>query len=226
MCIWKMKILYIFLCLLTTACATPQFKLSEETRLKSLEIPDQIELKFVSDNIWNYTVFNGELLLHNIEDYRPGWRGKRPYINFSYEVPKGLPTIQGFEYHGPYRLSPDNSLMFLSLSSEKERYYPTYFVLIRMEKNEVIFQRNSKYQVEDIAWSPDSSMFAVLEKSSRRSLSPLGIVLYVLAHPIDVCKFYLSIYDRECNLLISTKVASGLVDGRGQVSWEDKGDKN
>ena len=47
----------------------------------------------------------------------------------------------------------------------------------------------------------------------------------MFGHPVMVCKYYLSIYDRRGNLLINTEVASGLLGGGGQVSWNDKGDK-
>jgi hypothetical protein len=145
-----------------------------------------------------------------------------PYIRFRKEVPSWLPKIRGFEYYGPYRLSPDSSLMFLSLSSEEEQFYHPYFVIIQTEKKEAIFQGRSNNQIEDIAWSPDSNMFAVLDKSSRWSFGITGILFYVLAHPIDVGKFYLSIYDWKGNLLVRTKVASGVLVGDGRVSWQGK----
>jgi hypothetical protein len=147
-----------------------------------------------------------------------------PYIKFRNEAPKDIPNVQGFEYHGPYRISPDRSITFLSISPGQDPYNSTGFVLIEMKKKEVLFQEKSsgKNLIEDMAWSPDSSMFAVLKESRTRSYSIAGIIFYILGHPVDVCKYYLSIYDRNGNLLISTEVASGLVDGGGRVSWQGK----
>ncbi len=220
---WRIKILYIFLCLIITACATPQFKLDEEARTKLSGMPGRIEVRVSgSYKYWHYNIVNGELLLQSIEDYRPGQLEQQPYIQFPDEAPKAMPKIRDFAYHGPYRLSPDKSLMFLSISPISGGYVERDFVLIQMENREVLFQRKSKetYSVEDVAWSQDSSMFAVLDKSSRWSLGIPGILFYVLAHPTDVGKFYLSIYDRKGNLLVKTKVASGVLSGSGRVSWE------
>lgn len=220
---WKLKILYIFLCLSIIACNNARFKLDEEARGRLSEMPGQIEVKFVgSKKYWHYSIVKGELFLQSKKDFPPAYLEKRPYIYFPKEVPNGLPMIQGFEYHGPYRLSPDNTLMVLSISSAtKGASSSKDFVLIQWEKKEILFQRksNNKYLVEDIAWSPDSSMFAVLDESRRRSFSILAIISYMLGHPVDVCKYYLSIYDRKGNLLVNTEVASGLLGGGGQVSW-------
>ncbi len=220
---WRIKILYIFLCLIITACATPQFKLDEEARTKLSGMPGRIEVKVSgSDKYWHYNIVNGELLLQSIEDYRPGQLEQHPYITFPKEAPKAMPNIRDFEYHGPYRLSPDNSLMFLSIAPISGAYVPMDFVLDQIVIKEVIFQRksNKKYLVRDIAWSPDSNMFAVLDVSSKISHGILGLISFIFGHPVDVCKFYLSIYDRKGNLLVKTKVASGVLSGSGRVSWE------
>ena len=225
---WRIKIFYVVLGLIVIGIAKesiwtkPRFKLDDGARAKLAEMPGQIELRFVSERIWDYKIINGELLLQTMEEYRPGWDKGRQYIQFADQVPKGLPMLQGFRYYGPYRLSPDKSLMFLSLSSEKEEYYPKHFVIIRMENKEVLYQGRTDNDIEDVAWSPDSSMVLVLEESSRRSLSITGILRILMAHPSQVSTYSLSVYDRKGTLLVSTKVASGFVDGAGRVSWKDK----
>jgi len=66
----------------------------------------------------------------------------------------------------------------------------------------------------------------VLDKSLRRSLSIPEIIWYILNHPVDVGTFYISIYDRNGNLLLNTEVASRLLGGgSGRVSWQAKADK-
>ena len=223
---WKIKIIYLFLTLIMIACTNPQYELDEEARGKLSEIPGQIELEFVgSDKYWHYSIVNGKLSLQMTKDYPPAHLEMPPYIYFPDEAPKDLPKIQGFEYHGPYRLSPDKALIVLSISLEtKGASVAKDFVLIRREKKEILFQRkrNNEYFVEDLVWSPDSSMFAVLDGSRRRSLSIPGIASYLFGHPVDVCKYYLSIYDRKGNLLVNTKVASGLIGGGGRVFWQGK----
>lgn len=223
----KMRIFYIILGLVAIGIVSeyvltkPNFKLDVEATAKLSKTPGQIRLKFASERIWNYAIANGELSLKGMEKYQPGLMGeKRTYIRFAKEVPEGLPMIKGFRYYGPHSLSPDESLMFLALSSEKDEYSPKYFVIIDMKNRGVLFQGEAGHNIEDMGWSPDSSMFVVLEVSSRRNLSISGILRILIGHPSDVSTFYLSLYDPKGTLLVRTKVASRLVDGIGQVSWE------
>jgi hypothetical protein len=207
------------------ACTNPKFEIEEGAISKLSEASGHIELKFVgSGKYWHYSIVNGKLLLMAIKDYQPGLLGIRPYIQSHDEAPKDIPNVQGFEYHGPYRLSPDKSIMFLSVSPRQNPYYARDFVLIEMKKKEVLFQEKSSNEnlVEDIAWSPDSNMFAVLKVSRTRSYNILGIIFLILGHPDEVCKYHLSIYDRNGNLLLRTPVASGMVNGDGRVSWQEK----
>jgi len=226
---WTIRIFFIFLSLILIGIVKeslwtkPGFKLDEQARAKLTKITGRIKLRFVSNRIWNYKIVIGEFSLQEIEEYRLGSMDEtRPYIKFAKEVPEGLPIIQGFGYYSPYRLSPDKSLMFLSLSSEKQEYYPKYFVIIQMQNKKALYQRKTKTHIEDMAWSPDSNMFVVLEESSRRSFSITGILRILIAHPNYVSTYYLSIYDRNGTLLVHTKVASGLVDGSGQISWREQ----
>jgi hypothetical protein len=223
----KIRIFYIVLGLIVIGIVSeyvltkPSFKLDDNAKAKLLKATGQIKLKFASKRIWNYRIAKGELSLQAMEKYRPGLIDeKRTYIRFAKEVPERLPTIKGFRYYGPHSLSPDESQMFLALSSEKEEYDPKHFAIIEMKNREVLFQGEAGSNIEDIAWSPDSSMFVVLEASSRRSLSISGILRMLIGHPSDVSTFYLSLYDPKGVLVVRTRVASRLVDGIGQVSWE------
>jgi hypothetical protein len=211
--------------LVDTVFTTPVFMLEEEAKKRLLNISFPIELTFVSGKLWQYRIVKGELLLQKVVVGGPGWKENRPYVYFPDEAPNGLPHVSGCEYHGPYRLSPDKSLMILSISSPTKGGSPAKdFVIVNVVHNQILFQRSSliRYFVDDIAWSPNSSMFAVLDISSRLYLGISGILRIFIGHPAVVCKLYLSVYDREGNLLVRSKVATGLIDGGGQVSWEEK----
>jgi hypothetical protein len=126
------------------------------------------------------------------------------------------------EYHGPYRQSPDKTFMVSAISAPtRGASSPTEFVLVNLEEKKILLERKSHQRqfVEDVAWSPDARMFIVLDESSSLYLGISGIFRILIGHPAVVCKFYLSIYDRTGNLLVHSKVASGLIDGGGQVSW-------
>jgi hypothetical protein len=223
---WKLKILYVIQSLSIISCTNPEFRLDDHASGKLSVFPGQIEVEFVgSDKHWHYSIVNGKLSLQSVKDFPPAHLGMPPYVYFPDEAPKEIPKVQGFEYHGPYSLSPDKALMVLSISSEtKGASNPKDFALIDMERKEVLFQRrsNNKYIVEDIAWASDSSIFVVLDETRRRHFGVSGIISYMLGHPVDVCKYYLSIYDRKGDLLVNSEVASGLIGGSGRVSWRDK----
>ncbi len=208
------------------ACNNPKFGIGEGAVEKLSRVSGQIELKFVgSKKYWHYSIMDGKLLLRATKDFPPAHLDMRPYIQFTDQAPKDIPNVEGFEYHGPYRLSPDKSIMFLSVRPEKDRYISAReFVLLEMQRKEILLQKRNDKIIEDMAWSPDSSMFAVLDKSTRRSHGLMSIISSMAGHPVSVCRYYLSIYDRDGNLLISTEVASGLIGGGGQVSWETKTD--
>ncbi len=195
----KVAIFFIFLCLilmgivLVSILTRPQFGLEKRAKTRLSEMPGQIELKLASHKLWRYRILNGEFLLQSVGDYGLGWKENRPYVYFPREVPIGLPEIKGSLYYGPYRLSPDESLMVLSVSSKTE-YFPGEFVLVNMEERKILFHSRDNHAIDDIAWSPDSTMFAVLEVSSRLYLGISGILRIFIGHPGVVSKFYLSIY--------------------------------
>lgn len=225
---WRVKVFYVILFLIVFGIAIesiwikPIFELSQDAKVRLSKIPGKIEIKFASDKIWICAIANGQLSIQNVKEYELGWMESRPYINSQKEVPQGLPTVKGFGYYGPYRISPDNSLMLLSLSAEKE-WPPTSFVTVDTDSKETAYIGKIDTVIQDMVWSPDSSMFILLQESSRRSLSVRGLIRIILSHPVDVTTFYLGIYDRKGNLLVRSKLASGLVGGRAQVSWRESG---
>jgi len=228
---WKMRILYVFVGLIViwigkeSIWTKPAFRMDQKARGKLAELPGRIKVEFVdSEKYWEYFIAKGELVLGGVKDVPPAHLEIQPYIYFAKDTPNWLPKIEGLKYYGPYRLSPDKSLMFLSLSS-KDAYIPKDFVLIQMEGIKLLFERKNCHWIEDMAWSPDSNMFAVLNMSTRLYFGVSGILSFVLRHPVMVCKCYLSIYDKRGNLLINAEVASGLLAGGGRVYWEDKGEE-
>jgi hypothetical protein len=110
-----------------------------------------------------------------VKDFPPAHLEEQPYIYFSKDVPDGVPKIVGLKYYGPYRLSPDKSLMFLSLSSEGG-YVPKDFAVIQMEEKELLFQRKNNHKIEDVARTPDSNMFHNIARSFH--IFSAGIAYY------------------------------------------------
>ncbi len=227
MLMWKLRVLYVFLGLIVigvlkeSILIQPRFKLDDVTA-KLTELRGQIDLEFVgSDKYWKYCICDGKLVLRAVKDFPPAHLQTRPYIYFAKDVPSGLPTIGALKYYGPYCLNSDKSLMLLSLST-RDGYSPDNFALIRMSDKKLLFERKSSYRIEDIAWSSDSKMFAILGESSRMYFSATGVVSLLFGHPAMVYEYYLSVYDSTGRLVLATGIASGLVGGGGQVSWKEE----
>jgi hypothetical protein len=239
--------------LIASACTRPYYGLESAAKDKFSSLPGLIELEFVVDanskhdqKLMTYAIVNGELLLKTTKTC--AWPDtaacyfswSKQYIHFpenaGYEktpvaAPIGLPEVKGYQYIGPFSVSPDNSIALLSITPESYRWpteYPMDIVLIEMGTKIVVFQTNHnnvRYQVKDVAWSPDSNLFAVLYDSFERYHGPLGLIGSLLGHPVEKHTYYLSIYNHKGNLLTQSRVAYGLLTGWGNIrfsSWRSK----
>jgi hypothetical protein len=151
-----------------------------------------------------------------------------PRIIFEKEVPEGMPKLPGYQYYGHYRISPNNSYIALSIAPENV-YYSKGFVIVRQDTKEVIFRKEYNndrlYTVGDVAWSPDSSLLAVLEYSCRRRYGLVDVISAAVGHPNEGCTFYLSIYNSEGQLLARSHLASGLVNPGYCMYWRQRLDQ-
>jgi len=246
-------IVIAFAVLMLSACIRPHYQLDSSARSVLSTLPGSLELEIVEYGInWNhdqklmtYAIVNGELLLKTTKTCVYPDVGEccfhysKQYIHFpfwaqfnaSVPVPKGLPKVKGYQYIGPVSVSPDNSFALLTIVPESHSthyYYPMDIVLIEMGTKKVVFQtnrNNKRHLVQDVAWSPDSKLFAVLYDSSKRYHGCLGIIGSQLGHPVDKYTYYLAIYDREGSLLVQSKVAYGLLTGDADIrffSWRPK----
>jgi len=97
-------------------------------------------------------------------------------------------------------------------------------VLMEWIKKKIVYYK-SNYSVphrdiEDVAWSPNSEMFVLLERVFTRRYGFVDIIYLILAHPCDYATFHLAIYNRKGELLTRFKVASDLGNGEGRVFWQ------
>jgi len=248
-------IIIVIAVVMLSACIRPHYELDSSAKSKLSTLPGSLELEIVEfeinlhhdQKLMTYAIANGELLLKTTKTcVRPHisacyFSHSKQYIlfpeNARYEKtpvapPKGLPKVEGYQYIGPFSVSPDNSIAFLSITPESYRWpqieYPMDIVLIEMGTKKVVFQtnrRNLRHLVEDVAWSPDSKLFAVLYESFQRYHGPLGIIGNLLGHPVDKYTYYLSIYDRQGSSLVQSRGAYGLVTSWGNIrfySWRPK----
>jgi hypothetical protein len=236
MCLQRMGSIQLIVCasLIITACySPPSFKLDKEAQQQMMKLPGIIDMElssgtFKGAEVWHYTIIHGEMTL--VDRYTippvPSIKLKTPpRILFEKDVPEGMPKVPGCHYYGNYRVSPNRSYIALSLAPENA-YYSTGFVIVRQDTKEVTFQKEYKgdkeYMVDDVVWSPDSSMLAVLESTSRRRYGLIDIISAAVGHVNEESTFYLSVYNSEGRLLVKSHLASGLVNPSCCIYWREK----
>ena len=232
MCMRKLidSVLIISISVLMISCSSmPQFALDDKAKNKFLSLSGVIGMEFAGPDVgkcWKYEINKGELLLKEVWSCPPQWIKPEPFhIDIPDEAPKGLPNIKNYVYHGPYSYNSDKTLIAISVSPKKSsiNYIPTDFVLIRCDKKEILLQTNNHDEyltIGSIAWSPDAAYLAILEMKDKILYGPREIFFTLFSHPISEYTYFLSIYDRNGNLLVRSQVATGLVGGSGRVFWK------
>ena len=221
--IFILLILCVYLSM--AACRSePEFGINGGDSKKLSKITCAIGLKFIDSEVgknYHYSILKGKLTLREVSPFPPSILEQIPWIYTKKDVPNGLPVIEGFSYYGAYQLSQDDSIFALSISLNND-FVPKEFVLISSSTNAILFQRKSDHplSVKSLAWSPDSNLLAVLDSSTSRSFGFMSILSAMAGHPVSIYSFYLSVYDRKGQLLVTTKIASGIVGGGCQVFWE------
>lgn len=223
---WRI-ILHTVLLFSITACAGPQFSVSDKYTNKLTEIPGIFGLKFFeqgSPECFKFSIVQGRLLLTKDLPYFQHHFNVGPFIYVRNDIPEGLIRIEKYRYYGRYEYSHNNKYIIVSLSLEENHYpRPINFVLINFDSKKVLFESNNTndYTIEDVIWSPDSSMIAVLYKQSNyKKYGIQDSLLYMANHPNYESSFYLSIYNFSGDILLHARVASGVTNGGGQLLWE------
>lgn len=200
----------------------PKFFLEGDKSDQFAAISGTIKLKIIfGDNVLIYAIKKGQLLLENTLPFPPNFYEQRPY-NYYFmkkEVIKG-PDIAGFLYNGPYRINNDKSLAIFSLSSIAAKDLPRQIVLLNWNTKEIIFRSNIDIHAEDIVWSPDSQMFAILETlNGGPPVSILATLAGFAGHPPSAYSYFLSIYDNKGHLIVKSKIANRLIISGGRLIW-------
>lgn len=218
-----------FACLfLLSACGvSPRFELEDTAKEKLADMRINFRLEFSEGRkLWFYSLENGKLIPKGVQSIPPAGLEARPHILFEKDVPDNVPSpIEGHEYYGRYEVSPDRSLAIFSISrTDQQLPYAADFVLMEWKKKKIIYYKSNYFvphrDIEDVAWSPNSERFVLLERYSKRRYGFVDIISLILAHPCDYATFFLAIYNRNGELLTRFKVASDLGNGEGRVFWQ------
>ena len=216
-------ILSVFLLIqfISSCSGTPSFGIENEAREKFARLPGTLFINFkTAKSNWSFSITHGKFLK---TDAFPGLstRAQAPALN-DFDISNLLSETDMY-YRGPCLVSADKSLAVagieykganLSLSSD--------FIIADVKDNKILFKRKSSSLriIEDIAWSPDSEYFAVLQKNEKAVFSLEGIVSSMAGHPVRSNTYYLQIYNRQGQIYAQSEVASRLVGSSVKLFWD------
>jgi hypothetical protein len=227
----RLILLSIWVGLLFSCGASSQYGIEDSASEKLAQMKIDLVLEF-SDaaSMRTCSIKDGRMICAGMQRIPPAVMTSKPYVDFESELPEPVPSIVNYQYYGPYGISPEGSLAVYSIArKDLISPYATSFILLERKTGKIMFQRHEdpspqiEYLVSDIAWSPDSKHFVLLEYVGDRDKSLVGTISFALGHRIDICTFFVSIYDLKGVLLTRFKVASGLANATGRVFWNAGG---
>jgi len=136
----------------------------------------------------------------------------------------GLPEHRGYDYKGPYMVSPDQRFVAASIAaSGPSTPGPTKVVIVDARAKKIISKvgSNDNRYIDGLAWSRDSSWIAVLKHSSRYGRGPIDLIGGAFGHPVPYITYYLEVVDLGGKVFASTKLVSDLRASWGEVVWVD-----
>jgi hypothetical protein len=200
----------------------PNFVLQEDSTNIFAKLPGTIKIKIISgDKCLIYSLYKGKMSLEQTLPFPPNFYEKRPYNHHFMEDAVTGPAIHDHYYHGPYSFNQEKSLVVFSLSYRTNDTSPTQFVLVNWETRQIVFKNSYEGNyIEDIIWSKDSEMFAVLEtKPSGPLFSILAILSSISGHPTRGYKYFLSIYNRQGLIIVKSIISKKVANNSGQLFW-------
>lgn len=169
-----------------------------------------------------FSIENGTFQLKESVPFPPNYLEQRPY-NYYFMKEEGLkgPNIEGYYYHGPYRINQDNSLAVFSLSSINHKDSSKNFILVDWNNKNIITKFNLSGSVVDIYWSPDSKMFSILERvNDGHRISILSAISSISGHPQSLYSYWISFYDDKGKVLNKSQIGNKSMVNGIQLIWK------
>jgi hypothetical protein len=204
---------------------SPTFFVEKDQRALFSKIPGAIDLKVITgDKSLLYEIKNGNFVKKQSLPFPPNYFEQRTYNQWfdKQEQVKGE-DISGYIYTGPYSINNENTFSVFSLSSANDREFPKYILIVNWETKTNVALRNIDNNIVDIVWSPDSKMFAVLERlNGGPPVSILATIAAAVGHPPSMYSYFVSIFDTEGTLIAHSKISNRILISSGQLYWNYK----
>lgn len=218
----KNIILTVLISVLLNGCQSePQFVLEETAKDQFARLPGKIGITLkTSSAIWHRVLSDGNLVKAISLPPAPK-EAAAIGIGWFYGA-TGLPEQKGYDYRGPFQVSPDKRFVAASIAlSGPDVPGPTEIVIVDMytKKTIVKVKSNDNRYVDGLAWSQNSQLVVVLTSSSRLGEGPIDLIGSAFGHPVPYMTYYLDVVGLDGKALASTKLVSDLRASWGEVVW-------
>lgn len=133
-----------------------------------------------------------------------------------------LPKRVGIEYRGPWALSADNKWLAASVApSGDTRFIEDQFVIVDTLTKDIVarIEGESGEFVTAMAWSPDSSLLAVIFGHEQKGRCGSGILSSIAGHPVRCVNFTLGVFNVEGSTLGKVEFARKIPGGGANINW-------
>lgn len=218
----KCTLVSIFIISLLAGCQSePQFVLEENAKNQFAKLPGKIGITLETNSAkWHYILDKGALVKVGS---LPAASKEAAAIGIGWFYgATGLPEHSGYDYKGPYMVSPDKRFVAASIAvSGPSTPGPTEVVIVDTRTKKIIskVRSNDNRYIDGVAWSQDSRLLAVLKSSSRYGRGPLDLIGAMFGHPVPYMTYYLEVVDLDGKVVASAKLVSDLRASWGEVVW-------
>jgi hypothetical protein len=209
-----------FAILVFESCSTePEFNFNPEAKRQFALLPGKIGVTIETPpDVTHYVIEKGDLR-------KVGPLPKAAYetnvhgIGFA-QGATFLPLQKGYEYRGPYAVSPDKKFIAASISSGPSQN-PTAFAIVNNQTKATvaIVQGDRARFIIGLTWSPDSQWIAALTQSSRLGWTPTDILGRLLGHPSPYMTFYLAVANISGTVVAQSKLIWEVPTSWAEIVW-------
>ena len=218
--------IFIICILIASGCTSskkPEISLEKNKIEKFDHIAGTIKISIIDsryDKKEVYSLIKGQINLEQSLPFPPNYLGKKQAISFfQNNFTENFQQVESYRYHGPYDFNKEKTKVSVTLASESpdKSTVPSILAVIDTANNKIIYKspEGLHFYIDDISWSPDSKMFAVLEHQSKHIFTIFGLV----GHPVYESTLFISIYDNNGKLLVRSKIAHPVYEGGWELDW-------
>ncbi len=203
-------------------CADPEvdIHLDEQTATQLAALPGKLGIKLeTQERNWHFEIEQG--VVRRVNSFPPAPKEAKS-ITPDISAQKILSSPEHFVYRGPYIMNQDATRIAAAIVYKDSYIYKASALAIANAKTGAVLAEvkgESTKLIDGVAWSPDSTMVAVLKHASESRFRPGDFLSALSGHPVPQNAYYLEIAGINGQILVSSKITSGIVGSWGEIVW-------